>query len=126
MLSFPPTVRVFLCQVPVDMRRSFNGLAGSVEEHFQADPLNGHLYVFFNRRSTIVKVLVWDRTGFVIYSKRLEQGRFQYHQYASKEPLDFARLLLILEGIDLRDSGQRRRFYLTKKKHKRVYNSGVN
>ncbi len=114
MLSFPPTVRVFLCQQPVDMRKSFNGLAGSVEQHFNADPLNGHLYVFFNKRSTIVKILVWDRTGFCIYSKRLEQGRFKYQQSESAGPLDFARLLLILEGIDLAGSQQRRRFHLKK------------
>jgi transposase len=98
------------------MRKSYNGLAGSVEEHFHADPLNGHLYVFFNKRSTIVKILVWDRTGWVLYSKRLEAGQFQYQQYASKEPLDFARLLLILEGIDLRGSRQRRRFNLKGKR----------
>lgn len=114
MLSFPPTVRVFLCQQPVDMRKSFNGLAGSVEQHFNADPLNGHLYVFFNKRSTIVKILVWDRTGFCIYSKRLEQGRFKYHQSTSEGSLDFARLLLILEGIDLAGSKQQRRFHLKK------------
>ena len=114
MLSFPPTVRVFLCQHPVDMRKSFNGLAGCVEQQLLADPLDGHLYVFFNKRSTMVKILVWDRTGFCIYSKRLEQGRFSYRHAIDIDNLDFARLLLILEGIDLKDSRQRRRFSLKK------------
>lgn len=114
MLSFPPTVRVFLCQFPVDMRKSYNGLSGCVEQHFNQDPLNGHLYVFFNKRLTMVKVLVWDRTGFCIYSKRLEQGRFCHNFGKTDTTLDFARLLLILEGIDLRGSQQRKRFRVKK------------
>jgi transposase len=121
MLSFPPTVRVFLCSMPVDMRKSFDGLSGCVEQLLGADPLSGHLFVFFNRRATMVKILVWDRTGFCIYSKRLEQGRFSY----SREPeggtvveaMDFARLLLVLEGIDLAGSRQRKRFELKKVVH---------
>lgn len=112
MLSFPPTVRVFVCRQPVDMRKSFDGLSGCVEQHFSLDPLNGHLYVFFNRRATMVKILVWDRTGFCIYSKRLEQGRFSFgpEPTGDSESIDFARLLLILEGIDLRGARQRRRY----------------
>lgn len=115
MLSFPPTVRVFVCREPVDMRKSFNGLSGCVEQLLHSDPLSGHLYVFFNRRATMVKILVWDRTGFCIYAKRLEQGRFSY-ACSEYEPahMDFARLLLILEGIELAGSRQRKRFLLKK------------
>lgn len=114
MLSFPPTVRVFICKQPVDMRKSFDGLAGCVEQLIGNDPLCGHLFVFFNRRSSMVKILVWDRTGYCIYSKRLEQGRFSYFQNSEQDiwQVDFARLLLILEGIDLRGARQRRRFSL--------------
>jgi transposase len=113
MLSFPPTVRVFLCREPVDMRKSFNGLAGCVEQLLHSDPLSGHLYVFFNRRGSMVKILVWDRTGFCIYAKRLEKGRFAYRSVAAATaPMDFARLLLILEGIELAGSRQRKRFSL--------------
>jgi transposase len=111
MLSFPPTVRVFICREPVDMRKSFNGLSGCVEQLLHSDPLSGHLYVFFNRRASMVKILVWDRTGFCIYAKRLERGRFAY-RLSEKELLlmDFPRLLLILEGIELAGSRQRKRF----------------
>jgi transposase len=116
MLSFPPTVRVFLCHEPVDMRKSFDGLCGCVEQMLGADPLSGHLFVFFNRRASMVKILVWDRTGFCIYCKRLERGRFAYRSSVDTPngPQDFARLLLILEGIDLCASRQRRRFSLEK------------
>ena len=113
MLSFPTTVRVFVCREPVDMRKSFDGLAGCVEQFFHADALSGHLYVFFNRKATMVKVLLWDRTGFCIWAKRLEQGRFAYHASGDdSEQTDLARLLLILEGIDLAGSRQRKRFKL--------------
>jgi transposase len=106
MLSFPPTVQVFLCHQPVDMRKSFDGLCGCVEQLLKADPLSGHLFVFFNRRSTMVKILVWDRTGYCIYSKRLERGRFSYHHQSNQGIADYARLLLVLEGIDLNESRQ--------------------
>lgn len=113
MLSFPPTVRVFVCRQPVDMRKSFDGLAGCVEQLLQADPLSGHLYVFFNRRANMVKVLLWDRTGFCIYAKRLQQGRFAYRITEQQQTqTDLARLLLILEGIELAGSRQRKRFQL--------------
>jgi transposase len=110
MLSFPPTVQVYISLEPVDMRKSYDGMSSCVEQILHADPLSGHLFVFFNRRKNQVKILVWDRTGFCIYSKRLEQGRFQLP--SGNMVTDFARLLLILEGIDLSGAKQRKRFYL--------------
>ena len=112
MLSFPPTVRVFVCRESVDMRKSYDGLCGCVEQLLNQDPLSGHLFVFFNRRGSMVKILVWDRSGFCIYAKRLEQGRFAFRRQDEHETghIDYARLLLILEGIDLRHSHQRKRF----------------
>jgi len=110
MLTFPPTVRVVVCREAVDMRKSFDGLSGCVEQLLREDPLSGHLFVFFNRRRTMVKILVWDRNGFCIYSKRLERGRFYYDHLANCDAVDFARLLLTLEGIELADSRQRKRY----------------
>lgn len=112
MLSFPPTVQVYIAREPVDMRKSYDGLSGCVEQLLAADPLSGHLFVFFNRRANQVKILVWDRSGYCIYSKRLEQGRFFHPVDAA--PTDFARLLLVLEGIDLAGARQRKRFSLEK------------
>jgi transposase len=112
MLSFPPTVQVHIAREAVDMRRSYDGLSGCVEQLLHADPLSGHLFVFFNRRRTQVKILVWDRNGYCIYGKRLELGRFAMP--AANMVSDFARLLLILEGIDLRGCRQRKRFSLGK------------
>lgn len=112
MLSFPPTVQVYVAREPVDMRKSYDGLSGCVEQILDADPLSGHLFVFFNRRRNQVKILVWDRTGYCIYCKRLELGKFTVP--GENSIIDFPRLLLVLEGIDLSQSRQRKRFSLKK------------
>jgi len=111
--AFPPTVRVFFCKQAVDLRKSFDGLAGCVQQILHADPLSGHLFVFFNRRRTLVKVLMWDRCGYCLFCKRLERGRFVVGDGELGEAGSVARLQLVLEGIDLRGARQRTRFALT-------------
>jgi transposase len=104
-LNFPPTVRIWLATEPVDMRKSFRGLSGVVRERFEADPLSGHVFCFINRRRTMMKLLLYDRTGFVILYKKLSRGRFQLPAVsaeAHRVRLDATTLTLILEGIDLR------------------------
>jgi transposase len=113
MFAFPPTVRVFYCGQTVDLRKSFDGLAGCVQQILQADPLSGHLFVFFNRRRTLVKVLMWDRSGYCLFCKRLERGRFVLDDADTVNAQSVARLQLVLEGIDLRGARQRTRFALT-------------
>jgi len=73
MLSLPPSVRIFVCREPADMRRSFDGLARLAEEVAQGDPFSGHLFVFRNRRGDRIKILWWGRDGFIIYYKRCER-----------------------------------------------------
>ena len=105
MLMLPPSVRIFVAAKPVDLRRSFDGLAAMAEEQFQADPFSGHLFVFRNRRGDRVKILYWDRSGFCLWYKRLEKGVFRLP--SERPEIEAAELGLILEGIDL--AGARRR-----------------
>lgn len=66
MLTLPPSVRVFVASVPVDARKSFDGLAAIVESEFGKDPLTGHLFVFLNRRGHLAQILFWDRNGYCL------------------------------------------------------------
>lgn len=114
MLMMPPSVRVFVCLTPADMRRSLDGLAAMTREVLQEDPLSGHLFVFFNRRRDRVKVLLWDRSGLCLYYKRIEKGVFKLssleHPRRVRAEIEAAELTLILEGIDLHRSKRRDRF----------------
>ena len=76
MLSFTGSLKVYLAIQPCDMRKSFNGLQSIVTEHLKADPLNGALYVFTNKRRSRLKILYFDQTGLWILAKRLEAGTF--------------------------------------------------
>ena len=94
-------VRVHVYGQPVDMRKSFDGLHALTRRQLGADPLSGDLYVFINRRATQIKVLYWDRTGFCVWAKRLEQGRFlsDWTKVATRQ-MDWTGLKLLLEGIE--------------------------
>ena len=78
MLSFPAAIKVYLCTVPCDMRRSFDGLSMMAEHIIRCNPFSGHLLVYCNRRADRLKILYWDRDGWAIWYKRLESGTFQY------------------------------------------------
>lgn len=110
MLSLPPSVRIFVATQPVDGRKGVDNLAAMVRSVFSHDPLSGHLYVFFSKRADRVKVIYWDRSGFAMWTKRLEKGRFHapFAEGAlSVTALESAELGLILEGLEL--AGARRR-----------------
>ena len=77
MIMLPSAVRIFLCTRPTDLRKSFDGLTGLVQECFGQDPLTGHLFLFLNRRRDRIKILYFDRDGLAIWYKRLEAGSFQ-------------------------------------------------
>lgn len=102
MLSLPPSVRIFLATQPVDMRRQIDGLVGLVSDVLAQDPYTGHVFVFRGRRGDRVKVLVWDRNGFLLFYKRLEKGRFRFPDVAAaNRELSTTALTLLLEGLDL-------------------------
>ena len=115
MFTLPAAVRIYVAAEPVDLRRSFDGLAAATRSVIGADPMSGHVFAFLNRRRNAVKLLVWDRTGFLLLYKRLERGTFAL----STEPgvgqrhveIDAGELGLMLEGLDLRGARRRTRWY---------------
>jgi transposase len=98
--------RILAYREPVDMRKSFDGLVALVKSVLEKDPLSGTLFVFFNRRGNYLKGVAWDRTGYVLFAKRLEQGRFRLPTGELTQELSEQAFRLILDGIML---GRRRR-----------------
>jgi transposase len=104
MLGLPPSVQIYFATELTDMRNGIDGLRAIVEGALRHDPYEGHLFVFVGKAKDKVKILFWDRCGFVLYLKRLEKGRFQLpvvdarRKHVTMEP---AQLAMLLDGIDL-------------------------
>ena len=113
MLTLPPSIRIFVCTVPADMRRGFDGLARMAQEIVRQDPLSGHFFVFLNRRRDRVKILYWDRDGYAVWAKRLETGTFALPEVTGPQlEVRPAELAMLLGGIDPAGSRRRPRFSL--------------
>jgi transposase len=98
MITVPGKARLFLCQKPINMRKSFEGLSQEVEQLFPGELLSGAWFIFLNRYRDHMKVLSWDGDGFVIWYKRLEKGTFP-GKWGSEMSLDRRSFLMLLEGI---------------------------
>lgn len=113
MLAFNASQRYYLSIGAVDMRKSYNGLSGVVRQGLGRDPMSGEVFIFMNRRRMIMKLLVWDRSGWVIWSKRLEVGTFELPRWPAEGQgleLRWEELVLILEGVRLRSVRKRKRY----------------
>jgi len=94
-------IRVHLYGQPADMRKSYDGLQALARQAMNRDPLDGALYIFINRRGSQIKCLYFDRSGFCIWGKRLEAGRFigDWRRMHTQE-MDWTGLKLLLEGLE--------------------------
>jgi transposase len=114
MIHLPASVRVYLCLTPCDMRKSFDGLHALVREHLELDAFAGHLFVFTSRRKDRVKILYWDRDGFAVWSKRLEEGTYAVgfgdDGAVCRREITVQELGALLSGIDLSTAKRRKRY----------------
>lgn len=104
MLLLPRSVRILLAAKPIDMRNSIDGLAAIIRNEWKEDLYAGDLFIFVSRRGDRTKVLTWDNGGFVLFYKRLEQGRFRlpaFREGALGARLQSSQLAMLLDGIDL-------------------------
>jgi len=107
MLNFNGNRRIFLARSPIDMRKGVGTLATIVEHSLGMDPYAGDIFVFLGKHANRVRVLVWDRSGFWLASKRLERGTFAIPVDAvgpdkpGAAPLSTAEIHLLLEGINV-------------------------
>ena len=109
-------IRYYLYGPSTDLRKGFDGLSGIVRNELQRNPLSGDVFIFINRRRNLLKLLVWDQTGFVIYYKRLESGTFEIPSRKNgNKSLVISReeLVMILEGISLKKVKRRKRYLST-------------
>lgn len=128
MFPFSSTQRYYFYRHPTDMRKSFNGLSGLVRSQLGADPISGDIFIFVNRRRDRIKLLVWDRTGFVLLYKHLQQGTFELPTFkaeAASCQMKWEELVLILEGVALESVRRRKRFSLSPKEAAQVVEPGV-
>jgi transposase len=110
-LNVPAPIRVFLCTVATDMRKSFSGLHGLIVETLRQDPLSGDWFVFLNRRRDRLKIMAWEQDGFAIWYKQLQRGTFALPAHEGDSlTLSSRELALLLTGIDLKQTRSRRRY----------------
>ena len=113
MLSIPANVSVYLCTKATDMRKGFDGLHTLVLQVFERDPLDGHLFLFVNRRRDRLKILWWDRDGMALFYKRLEAGTYQLPvppDDCEGIEIDSTDLAIMLNGIDIQSAKRRKRY----------------
>lgn len=109
MLTIGGPGRIFLATGVTDMRKSFNGLYAEIQRELGADPLDGSVYVFCNRRRDLVKIFCFDSGGIWVCAKRLEAGTFRWPAAGERTvPLTATQLQCLLSGIDLTQTRQRR------------------
>lgn len=110
MLVQSPDVNVYLACGSTDMRKSINGLSLLVEGAMGKNPLSGSLFVFCNRKRTILKLLYWDRNGFCLWQKRLEKERFKWPEVLTKTmTISTRELMWLIDGLDISSLSKRPR-----------------
>lgn len=98
----PSSVRIFVCTIPQDMRRSFEGLSLAAKQILGQDPQNGALFVFLGKRPTRIKILWWDRNGYCLLYKRLHRALFRLPEHSGQASIqiDSSALGELLAGVD--------------------------
>jgi transposase len=98
---------------PTDMRKSFNGLSGLVQNKLGRDPSGGDVFIFINKRRDKIKLLHWQGNSFVLYYKRLEKGTFELPKYdgvVGSIVLDYAKMVMIIDGLSIKNIPKRERY----------------
>jgi transposase len=114
-LSIPRAARLFIATVPVDLRKSYDGLVALVEGQYGRQVRTGDVFVFLNRRATQVRMLFWDRDGYCILMKRLEAGTFRRvtsNDGRDHVEIDADEFAMLLAGIDAPVIKRRKRYAL--------------
>jgi transposase len=109
MLALSSSIRYFMYKEPTDMRYGIDSLAGLVRNRLGFDPMNGDVFVFLGKRSNQIRLLQWDRDGFAMYVKKLEQGTFE-RPVLTGSAVTGSQLTLLLQGVMLGSVSYRKRY----------------
>ena len=115
MFSLGSEHHYLLYRQPCDMRKSFDGLSGLVIRELEREPTSGEVFIFINKRRSLLKLLHWERGGFVLYYKRLEKGTFTVPVTEDDDSVSWPDLILMIEGIPVEKVSRKPRFSLSKK-----------
>jgi len=115
MFSLSSTHRYLLFNAPTDMRKSFDGLCGLIQNNLEESPIGGDVFIFINKSRNKAKLLHWAGSGFVLYYKRLETGTFAVPLYDENHgscKLTYAQLVMLIEGICITHIKKKKRYHL--------------
>ena len=113
MFSLSQSDTYYLYRGQTDMRKSFDGLCGLVQQELHRNPMSGEVFIFISRRRNTLKLLHWEQGGFVLYYKRLEQGTFELPHYdpeAKDYHIPWTELMMMVEGISMKHIRHRKRY----------------
>ena len=114
MLNLANAYKIYAYTKPTDMRKGCDGLSGMIRQHFHADPTDGSLFLFINRRRDRMKILHFDDGGFWLYYRVLEAGTFEElksQDDSCRLQMDATQLAMLLSGVSLKSSKRRRKRY---------------
>jgi transposase len=113
MFSLSSSLTYYLYRGRADMRKSFDGLSGLVQNELKRDPMSGEVFIFISRRRNTIKLLHWEHGGFVLYYKRLEKGTFElpyFDQQTGSYQMCWPELVMMIEGISMKKIKHRKRY----------------
>ncbi|HYQ59028.1 MAG TPA: IS66 family insertion sequence element accessory protein TnpB [Draconibacterium sp.] len=113
MFALSTDLKFHLYNKATDMRKSFDGLSGIIQNHLGCNPCNGEVFMFINKTRDKIKLLHWQGSGFTLYYKRLEQGTFEIPRYApgvGSVTLSYTQLAMIIDGLSIKNLQKRERY----------------
>jgi len=115
MFTLSSSHKFLLYSQPTDMRKSFDGLSGLIENHLESNPRGGEVFIFINKRRDRIKLLHWQGSGYTLYYKRLESGTFELPAYAydsdyASISLNYSQTVMLIDGISIKNIQRRKRY----------------
>ena len=123
MFTLSSSHKFHLYSQPADMRKSFDGLSGLVQNNLESNPCSGDVFIFINRQRNKIKLLHWQGISFTLYYKRLEKGTFELPEYDASVgsiTLSYTQMVMIVDGLTIKNI-ERRKHYQPNPKNLPVY-----